>query len=218
MKTTVRQYTDELFRQFHYYATWLPGSPVELGTIGTMKDKEFTKASHLRNEGILYETDEDTSTSDFDYSSKGAVTVRPKLSGEVPVAGSVLSQADAGVTVEFSRQNAILFRAIGTTTVSIRDQIKLGREIRKRVEEGTWNKRWVVITELIKAESATILISSSVKGKAELKAKTAVSTGAIDIADLQLQLEVVFSKDLSTKIVAGEGLTPLFKVRRGRMK
>jgi hypothetical protein len=213
---TVKKYTNELYRHLHYYATWLPGTPLELGTIGTMKNKEFTKKSHLRNVGIDFEIVEDTTKSDLNHTSQGAVTISPKLSGKIPQVGSALGQGDAGFTVKFSKQNAILFKAKGTVTSSIEDQFKLGRQIRKKCEQGEWDKSYVVITELVKADSATILISSSSKGKVELKARGNITATKLDIADMQLQLYIAFERDLSTKILAEQHLTPLFKVRRSR--
>ena len=216
MKATVKRYTDELYRQFHYYATWLPTSPVELGSIGTFDDREFTRISHLHDQGIEYETYDTPNKGDLDYSSQGAVTVSPKLSGKIPAAGSVLSQVDAGFTVDFSRKNAIMFRAKGTVCTSIKDQVKLGRDIKKKYEEGKWDKKWVVITELVRADSATILISSAVNSKVELKANANIGTRKLDIADANLDLGIAFEKNIETKVVAEKGLTPLFKVRRGR--
>jgi hypothetical protein len=216
--STVGQYTKELYKQFHYYATWLPGTPVELGSIGVMKNKEFTKLSHLRNEGIEFGIDADTTKTDMDYASEKAITVKPKISGNMPVAGSVLSQVDAGFTVEFSRENSVLFKAKGSVSHSISNQIKLGQEIRKRIKEGRWEKNWVVISELVVADSTTILVSSSSKGKIELKAKANIGAAKLDIADAGLQLEVAFSRDLHTQMIAEQGATLLFKVRRSRGK
>jgi hypothetical protein len=211
---TVKKYTDELYKQFHYFATWLPGAPLELGAIGILKNNEFTKVSNLKNEGIEFEIEDDVTKSDLEHATNGAVSITTKLSGTVPAAGSVLANADAGFTVEFSQENAILFKANGTLTPRINDQIKLGKEVIKRYEQGKWDKDWVIITELVKADSATIIISSSEKGKVELKAKADISTAKLDIADASLNLECTFSKDLSTKIITEQGITPLFKLSR----
>jgi hypothetical protein len=50
----------------------------------------------------------------------------------------------------------------------------------------------------------------------ELKATANVGAAKLDIADASLSLNVAFEKNIGTKIVAEKGLTPLFKVRRGR--
>jgi len=214
----VKRYISDLYSQFHYYAAWLPTSKVEVGSIGTFTGWEFERLSHLRNEGIDFEIQEDTNLTDLDYSSEGAVTISPKVSGKAPVAGSVLSEADAGFTVDFSRKHAIVFRAKGVVSSSIKDQIKLGREIKKKYEEGKWSKKWVVITELVRADSATILISGATSSRVELKATANVGAARLDIADASLALNVAFEKNIETKFVAEKGLTPLFKVRRGRVR
>lgn len=71
-----------------------------------------------------------------------------------------------------------------------------------------------MIIELVNAKSATILISSSSNGKIELKAKGEIEAAKLDIADAELDFELSFSKDLSTKIMAEESLTPLFKASK----
>jgi hypothetical protein len=216
MKAMVKRYITDLYSQFHYYATWLPTSTIEVGSIGTFTGREFERLSHLRNEGIDFEIQEDTNQADLDYSSEGAVTISPKLSGKAPVSGSVLSEVDAGFTVDFSKKNAIVFRAKGVVCSSIKDQIRLGRDLKKKYDEGKWDKKWVVIKELVRAESATILISGATSSRVELKATANVGAAKLDIADASLSLNVAFEKNIGTKIVAEKGLTPLFKVRRGR--
>lgn len=213
MKTS-RKYTRELKRQFGYLATWLPSTPLALGDIGVLRRNEFTKISNLSDFDIDFEIEADETKSDIEHSSKGAVSITTKASGSVAPQGSVLGQVDAGITVEFSKENAILFKANGTTSPSIKDQIKLGEEIINLYKAGKWDKDWAVITELVDADSATILISSSAKGKVELKAKGDVEAAKIDIADTELGFELSFSKDLSTKIVAEQSLTPLFKASK----
>ena len=218
MKSPVKQYTNELYKKFGYYATWMPGTPMELGTVGIMDSKVFVKKSHLRNFGIAFDIEEDPSKDDLDYTSDSGVTFTPKVSGTVPAAGSVLTQADAGFTVEFSREKALLFKVKGAQYVSIRDQEKLGREIGKLKEEGKWKKEYVVIVELARADSATILISGSANSKIELKANANIGATKLDIADASLQLGIAIARSMSTKIIAEQGLTPLFRIRRTRGK
>lgn len=211
---TVKKYTNELYKQFHYFATWLPGVPLELGAIGIFKNNEFTAVSSLKNEGIEFDIEDDITKSDLEHATNGAVTITTKLSGTLPAAGSVLADVDAGFTVEFSQQNAILFKANGTVIPRINDQIKLGKEIISRYQQDKWEKDWVVITELVKADSSTIIISSSNKGKVELKANANIKAAKLDIADAGLELGCPYSKDLSTKIITEKGLTPLFKISK----
>lgn len=216
---TSRKYTRELRNQFGYLATWLPGTPIELGDIGILKRNTFTKISNLSDLNIEFDIEKDTTKSDIEHSSQGAVSIITKASGTVAPQGSTLGDIDAGITVEFSKENAILFKANGTLSPVIKNQIKLGREILELYRNGQWDKDWVVITELVVADSASILISSSSKSKIELKAKGEVKASNIDIADADLGLEIAYSKDLSTNIIAESSLTPLFRAKsvKGRL-
>ncbi|MEB2777467.1 hypothetical protein SYJ56_19285 [Algoriphagus sp. D3-2-R+10] len=213
MKTS-KKYTREIKEQFGYLATWLPSTPLSLGDIGILKNNQFTKISNLSDFGIQFEIEIDKTKSDIEHSSKGAVSISTKASGTVAPQGSALAEVDAGITVEFSKENAILFKANRTTSPCIKDQIKLGKAVIELYKEGKWDKDWSVITEKVDAESATILISSSSSGKIELKAKGKVEAAKLDIADAKLGFELTFSKDLSTKIIGEESLTPLFKASK----
>lgn len=219
MKTS-RSYTRELYKQFKYLATWLPGVPLALGDIGLMKGKEFTKIGNLSDKkfNIKFDIENDTTKSEIEHSSKGAVTLSIKASGATPSQGSTLGKVDAGATIEFSKENAVLFKANGTLNHTIKDQISLGSQILNLYKNGQWDKDYVIITELVVADSSTILISSSKKGKIELKAKSKITSGNIDIADASFGFTNTFTKDLSTKIIAKEGLTPLFKVSKVRSR
>ena len=215
---TSRKYTRELKKQFGYIATWLPGTPLELGDVGVFKKNQFTKISNLSDFNIPFEIEPDTTKSDIEHSSEGAVSITTKASGTVAPQGSALAEVDAGIIVQFSKEKAILFKVIGTLSPSIKNQIALGNTILGLYREGRWDKDWAIITELVNADSGTILISSSSSGKIELKAKADVEAVKLDIADASLDLGVSYSKDLSTKIIADEGLTPLFKASMVRSR
>jgi hypothetical protein len=124
----------------------------------------------------------------------------------------VLTNLDAGIIVEFSKEHSTLFKANNTTSPSIQDSIKLGDTILKLYKEGKWNKNWVIVTELVEAERATIIISNKSNSKIELKANANIDAPTFDIADAEFKFSTQFSSGLETKIVSAEGLTPLFKV------
>ena len=211
---TFKKYTRELKKQFGYLATWLPGTPIELGDVGILRKNRFTKISNLSDFEIQFEIESDETKADIEHSSKGAVSLTTKASGTATPQESVLAEVDAGITVEFSKDNAILFKANGTTSPSIKDQAALGEKIIELYKKGKWDKDWAVVTEVVNSDSATILISSSSNGKIELKAKGEVEAAKLDIADAEIGFELLYSKDVSTKVIAETALTPLFKVSK----
>jgi hypothetical protein len=159
---------------------------------------------------------DDTTPADMSYKTEGAVNVTTKLSGTAALPGSILKDTDAGLTIEFNKKNAIVFEADQTLTSTIADTIGLGEAVLKSFEDGKWDKNCVVITELVTAKAATILISSLAGAKIELKVTTSVSAPAIDLADASLGLSTQFSKSMDTTIIAQAGITPLFKAMKIR--
>ena len=212
MASAQGQYTNEMKKKFGYYATWNPGVPLKLGDIGTFNDNVFTRLSNLVDRGIEFEIRPDETKTPLEHNSEGSVSVTTKLSGTVAPQGSVLTNLDAGIIVEFSKENSTLFKANNTTSPSIKDTITLGEQILKLYREGKWNKNWVIITELVEAENTTVIISNNSNSKIELKANANIDAPTFDIADAEFKFSTQFSKGLETKIISAEGLTPLFKV------
>ncbi len=212
MASAQGQYTNEMKKKFGYYATWNPGVPLKLGDIGTFSDNVFTRLSNLTDRGIEFEIRPDETKTPLEHNSEGSVSVTTKLSGTVAPQGSVLTNLDAGIIVEFSKENSTLFKANNTTSPSIKDTIKLGEQVLKLYREGKWNKNWVIVTELVEAENATVIISNNSNSKIELKANANIDAPTFDIADAEFKFSTQFSKGLETKIISAEGLTPLFKV------
>jgi len=212
MASAQKQYTDEMKKKFGYFATWNPGVPLKLGDIGTLRNNVFTRLSNLSLRGIEFEIRPDETKTPLEHNSEGSVSVTTKLSGTVAPQGSVLTNLDAGIIVEFSKENSTLFKANNTTSPSIKDNIKLGEQILQLYREGKWNKNWVIITELVEAENATVIISNNSNSRIELKANANIDAPTFDIADAEFKFSTQFSRGLETKIISAEALTPLFKV------
>ena len=213
MKSIQKQYTDEMKKRFGYYAIWTPDVPLKLGDILILENDGFNKIDNLANLGISFEIFPDNTKSILEYSSERGITMVQKLAGEAPLVGSSLTEADAGIIVEFSKEKSILFKLNNVTSPYIDRTNSLGTEIIEKYNSGDWKKEWFVVSELKEAESATIIISNSNKGKIELKANANIGGTNFDIADASFDFSVKFNTGLSTKIVASEGITPLFKLR-----
>lgn len=218
-----KQYLEEMNSKFGYFATWIPTKDLKLGDIGVIKGgigkitkgNEFTRESSLEEQGIKFKIRRDTTPGNLEYSSAENVTIKAKVSGNLAPEGSVLSvltEADAGVLIEFGDKSGVVFKANKVLNPSIENLYTLGKEILERYNNGKWDEDWVVITELAQAESATIIISSEGGGKIELKTTGEIKPNNIDIADANANFQIVYGKNIHTQVIAQKGLTPLFKV------
>jgi hypothetical protein len=206
-----QQYTNEMYQKFGYLATWAPNVILKLGDVGVLRDRIFERETTLAELGIPFTTRSDSSPADYEYVSSNTASIKLKAAGEIPSIGSLLSQADAGISISFEEADAIVFQALHCEITSVLGQDKLGKEILSRYEKEDWPKDYVVVTDLVTCKSATILISSGHGGQIEFATKSAVGFSELKIADATLGLHVVSSSKIGTKILAAEGLTPLFK-------
>jgi len=205
------QYTRELRKRFGYCATWLPTVEVRLGDVGVLEGYRFERVATLADFDLDFEVRTDSATAQLDYTSEGSVSFRIKAAGEVPTAASALTQVDAGISISFSAEHAVLFQAAECTTSSIENRHRLALALLQRFEDGQWPKRYVVVTSLVRALRTTILISAGRDAGIDLRASADVSLGEHSLADADAGLEIVSSRGVATRIVGEGGLTPLFQ-------
>ena len=220
MASVAKQYVDEIEKQYGggYRATWLPGVPLSVGDIGVLVDGVFERRSSIKYYGIEFNTLTDKTSASFDYASQKGVEITIKMSGEIAPPGSILNDVTAGIIVEISHANSVLFKANNTKNHSVKDINKLEKDVIKLYKEKKWEKEWCIITELVVADSATIIMSGSENSKIELEATADIGIGEIDIADATLGLAVRHKNNVQTEYIAEKNLTPLFRVKQLKFK
>jgi hypothetical protein len=212
MATIQRQYTDEIQRHLGFLATWPPNDSVRLGDVGRLNARVFERTSTLDAERIRFAVRVANNESSYEYVSENAVTLQAKAAGDAPTPGSFLSLAEAGVSIRFNRDNAIVFQAAKCVVRSIENESDVGMEILARYDRGDWERDWVVVTGLVRSDAASVLISSG--GTAQLDLATSAdlaAAGVVNLASLTADVRVVHSSNVGTRFIAAEGLTPLFR-------
>lgn len=216
-----RIYINDVYKNTQYRPTWLPGTPVELGTVGTMRDGVFVPVSSLAHLGISFDTLEDpVSDGQFDYASTGSTVVSFKAAGALNEQFKVLTTAEAGALVQFSREGAVVIQMKEVTSRRIADQPALFAALLKSVkdpDEGRrWRRPWAAITETITAGSTTIVIAGAAGSSVELKAAGSIEPASL--ADVSAGFSIARQTAVNTSVVAKSGLTPLFRSVRVRRK
>jgi len=203
-------YTTELHSSLGYLATWLPASKLELGDLMTAGDAGLIRIGHIRDQGVSFTPHAGPSRAIYEYSSSNGVSISLKLAGQA-MAGTSLGDAEAGLVVKFGRGNALVFEASGCSSTAIADVASLGRAIEKRYAAGKWDRNWMLVTELVSAKAATIIISSSQSAQIDLKATGKIGPGTIRLSDVDAKLEAKHTVDIGFKTIASTGLTPLYR-------
>jgi hypothetical protein len=204
-------YTQEIKKETAYSAIWFPNITVQPGDVGKLIDYTYNHVCNLNNFDVDFDIIENSNQMDFSYSSADSVTIEGKLSGHAALPGSSLSLSDVGVMVRFSKDKAIVFRLAKCKSTMIDNMKPIEDKIMSLYKTGKWEKNMVVVTEAVKAHSATIIISNSHDAAIDLLAKGTFNLAKIDLADIGAEFEVVKRSNIATEIIASQGLTPLFK-------
>ena len=205
-------YTKQIYDNLKYRPTWLPGKPISLGSVGPIKDGTFDPITSLDNLNLPFEVILDFERDSIDYSSKTGVSIILKGAGDANPKFEVVASACAGALVEFTRIGGVVLQLRGVAHHRIANQPALYKQLLRSVvigNEDDWQRDWVVITEVVHAEYATIIISDSANSKLELKASgSLLPTSLVDVSAGFIDARV---SDVSVKVIAETGLTPLYR-------
>lgn len=208
-------FVQQMYDRFRFLGNWLPFRPLELGDVGFFTKKGgFVRATTLSELGVTFDVRTAPDGGNIEYQSQSDVSITLKASGEPAVAGSALSLGEAGITVQFGRKDALVLHLFNTSQMSIENPVGLREAILPLYKERTWNRKWVVVTEKVKAESTTLLVSGSRNSQVDLKA--AADVPHIQLADAALDLGFKSHRNMAFKYLSEVGGVPLFKAWRVR--
>lgn len=213
MASVVEQYTREMHDRLGYWATWAPGLPLDLGACGPVEDGVFKPESSLKDFGISFETDSDTTPTDWQHVSDGPVEIEIQVKGEAERIPN-FPAGKAGMNLKFGRANAVVFASKGAPEHRIADVAALKRELVSQAQSGHIAPDYGVVYRLVAADSTSVVISQSSDSEFTVSADADFRAGIVDLANGSLNLSVVRSRNLYTQFVAEEGATPLFQALR----
>lgn len=216
MAPPYRRYAEELSKNLAYGATWTPGMSLTLGTIGRFREGIFVPISHLSAVGVSFHIRRGITLANHTYTSVDSVALTFKASGQPSTAFRVLADVDAGVAIDFRQRDAIVFAAVGCREDRIDDLVALERQLRQFRDTGQWKDEWAIVTHLLEAESATVILSSSNESRVELR--STVNVAPTHLAELAANVSLSFADDMYQLVIARNRVTPLHHTVRLRKK
>lgn len=195
---SAKRYRKAIWNHFGYLANWLPTTPLQAGDIGVWSAEGFARVGDLRGKGMSFGTRTVEHPLDF--------THREVKSAEVVGRGQgVVEGQRLGVKLQFASEGEFAFQAGGCRSTVIDGCEGILQRMKGLFRDGLWDDNYVVISEVMTAARATILLSQSSTASLELE-------GPKSLDDLlAVDLKVVGQQGTLTQIVAQAGLVPLFK-------
>lgn len=197
-----------------YYAQWFPNATVELGQIGKLVDGAiFVAKTTLEQQGIAFETVDDKSPAQLDLTSSNDVKVTFKLAGEFSTTAPTIPKASAGVVMEFGRKAAYVIKSEEVFEPRIANVDALEREILARVRNKTWDPDWVVISQIVRATKADILVSETSSSRVEITAKGDANVGdVVQLGSLDASFGITSQSGKVFNFLNARNVTPLFQL------
>ncbi len=210
MASPVKLYQREMHDNLGYFATWLPGDPIDIGDIGTLEASRFRHASSLAELNIRSSTLVARSTQKIQYTSTKSTKV------EFSAGASAADLAKGQVSIDFSSEGAFVFHASAVQAFRLENRTEVGQEILDLYEQGRWKKEWFVVEAVYAAEFATIIVSEEKSAGITLAANVEGEIPTTSLADPKIGLEVVSTRGRLVHIVGARELHPLYSCLRLR--
>ncbi|HEY0100634.1 MAG TPA: hypothetical protein VGB76_16935 [Pyrinomonadaceae bacterium] len=208
MNSPEKTYVQEIAKGLGYLGTWLPTVTLQLGDYGVLFDKyKFIRIGNLSDMNVPFGIRQGRSRASMQYESNNAVTMSAKVAADLNLPNAPITTK---VEFSFSRENAVVFKANKAQSVSIQDQAALGSAVMGLLNNGKWNKKHRIITELVSAASTTIIVASAKSSSLELTAQGDVSS-SLDIANASLGFMATRKAAMAYSDIAVQGLTPMFR-------
>lgn len=212
--SVAQRYTNEIRKRYDYLATWYPGTEIGPGTVGRfLKDRLFNPESTLEKLGIRVTVADGRSDTEWSHQSAKGFEYGIKLQGRASDLAPNIPLNEAGIGMRFSGSGATFFQLGGVTVHRIEDQISLAREMMRRAKAKQWERDWIVVTEILRAQRAVILVCQSDRGSAEFTLGADASVGGLKALTANANVSFTHDDKLATKVF-GDRVTPLFRAVR----
>lgn len=220
MSSAARDYTSEVTRRIGYMGAWLPDAPIHVGDIGTPDEYNvFVAMSSLEHLGIAFRVElsdapKEHADRGIGFTSEGGVDTSLKLAGSSTVLIPHVPLHKAGVGFHFNRAHAVVFRADGLQHARLADEIRLLGDIRALVDTGNWDPKWTIVTQVVHAQSTTVVVAGSSDAAAEVSLEGGVGAGALELLSAGAGAQWAHRHHLAVDFLGRANLTPLFRAKR----
>jgi len=214
MSSLLKNYLAQIQKHLGYRATWEPNRPIRLGTFGKIHRGIFSEYGHLDELGLTIAADESATTNQLVFISEDKSRLTFKAKGEKSSLFKVIGLDEAGLHIQFDKENGIVCKLDGITYCTLRERNRLAEQLNNLSLDGKWDASFLVITEIMRVEKASVLLSRKKKGELELTWKTEPQSKKLKAADLGLLGEVVHSKGMSLQFTSKTDSTPLYRLSR----
>jgi hypothetical protein len=207
LQPVYRNYQDEI-RRLDLTATWLPGDPLMLGEVGTLRNGRFFRETTLSQLGIACRSE----VGEPILFTRSNATQRSADGGSK---AGVPSVATGEMSFEFSKKGQFALSASNLRRHRISNIGHVCDSIVRYGQLGKWQSAWVLVDQVWTADYLQVLISQSAKASIRLSVSVDRIPGLEVLSVASLTIATV-SQSGDILNVRGPNLTPFFSGRKLR--
>lgn len=207
-------YVKGVKRNLGYHATWIPTTQVQVGDLGRMEGPTFVPTSSMSARGVRPKVVRDTDIGDMHMSVGRGLKLTVKAEGSALDIAPSIPNAKAGIVLECGKQSTAVLAASGCVQERFADVEAVAKQLRTWWNHWDWDRDLVLVTHVVKAKKATILVAEDGGAKFELTADGSGNIGSAQIADLSAGFKLTGSYNSAYSMVGRSNLTPLFRTIR----
>jgi hypothetical protein len=198
-----------------YWGTYPPQTPVKVGD-----HIEFTSDGNNNRLGSsldwpgwagAFRIEPVTAAAQAMYAAHANRTVGANAGAgvpEIPAAGNV--SAKASIKLDFTRSSAFVLDYTGASINRYKSIEELRRWLLELARKGMWQPGHALVTEVVNATSASVVMSQEAASEVVLNASAAVKAATVNIADVSLGLTVSATRG-ATMVSLCQASTPLYR-------
>jgi len=206
----VDEFLRDVWEQRRLVAQYPPSTEVEVGDILEKVDGVWQRRGNLRDWGFNAETDSKPLTGPWSLVSEHGVTINGQLTGGTSGAVGVVTPVEGELKLEFKGSYGYLISLQGVTATTLRNIA----DIPESIPIWGWNDRWVIVTEVWRADHGTAILSGQENAKVTLKAAGGVTAGPLTLANLATGWEIGEDSQVQDSFTGQTDVTPIYRGRR----
>ena len=207
-----QRYISKIHRETSFFATWTPSQVLSLGDFGTLDSNgAFQLEGKLSKLGFtgLSSVSEARSDDFLEITTESGTSITVKAAGDT-MASSKLPQAKAGLSISFTKADALVCKLKGPTQESVDNLKDIEDFVIEQYKAGKWTKEWRIVTQRVFAAGTTIVYSDTQGVAIEATAEAPIQ----NIADANIGLSIVHKSGGAVNVVGGANLSPFITLVR----
>ncbi|KUL44079.1 hypothetical protein [Streptomyces regalis] len=202
-------YSEGLYQQYKYLATWLPNTNVKLGDIGLLKGALWARSGEIPPSASKLTVRQGARIPSLEWQNTNKFVMETKAAGELAPGFTALAMMDGGIAYRFDKAGAIIFRAEDIVAEEVADTARIRRWMLNEHRAGRLDPGSVAVTRVLRAKSFIVLITNSDGARVEMRTAATVGPASNTAAAVRGRLEIARATGMFVHLVVENGV-PLF--------